>query len=292
MLSTRLTEESNILTKGGRKMKRFFAALLIMTLSLPLFAQRLVILHVNDTHSHFEPVRSGEEQGLGGVIERAAYIDSVRAAEGEKNVLLLHAGDFNQGTSYYTLLKGRLEVETINAMKYDCITLGNHEFDSGIEDLARRLSKVKCPIVCANYDFSAFELGKYIKPYTIIHRGGLKIGIFGMLTDITVVVDRSISDRLPKYDDIETAQHWANYLKDTEHCDLVIMLSHIGFEDSPLTDPELVFRTRNIDLVVGGHSHTFLEKMEFRPNMDGKMIPIVQDGCWGEYMGKITVQMP
>ncbi len=271
-------------------MKKILALLSVMFLALsPLSAQRLVILHVNDTHSHFEPVRSGAEAGLGGVIERAAYVDSVRKAEGDANVLLLHAGDFNQGTSYYTLLGGALEVATVNAMKYDCITLGNHEFDNGIEDLAARLSKIECPIVCANYDFSSFELGKYIRPYAVVNRGGMKIGIFGMLTDITKVVDRTIADRIPKYDNVETARRWASWLKNEEGCDLVIMLSHLGFESEAFTDPELVSRTRDIDLVIGGHSHTFLEKMEYRPNLDGKMIPIVQDGCWGEYMGKITV---
>ncbi len=271
-------------------MKKIIAALLLTLAFSPLYAQRLVILHVNDTHSHFEPVRSGAEAGLGGVIERAAYIDSVRTADGAENVLLLHAGDFNQGTSYYTLLKGVLEVETINAFGYDCITLGNHEFDNGIEDLASRLSKIKCPVVCANYDFSSFSLGRYVKPYAVIKKGGLKIGIFGMLTDITKVVDRNISDRLPKYDDIQTASRWADYLKNEEGCDLVIMLSHMGFEGEPLTDPLLVAQTRNIDLVVGGHSHTFLKQIEYRPNLDGKMIPIVQDGCWGEYVGKLEVE--
>ena len=270
-------------------MKRIILILAMAVMTVSASAQKLVILHVNDTHSHFEPVRSGVEEGLGGVIERAVYVDSVRKAEGPENVLLLHAGDFNQGTSYYTVLKGELEVATVNAMGYDCITLGNHEFDNGLEDLSARLAKIKCPVVCANYDFSSFEAGKYVKPYTVLNRGGFKIGIFGLLTDILRVVDRNTSDRLPKYDDVETANKWAKHLKEVEKCDLVIMLSHLGFEGEAFTDPELVAQTRNIDLVVGGHSHTFLEELQYRPNMDGKMVPIIQDGCWGERMGKITV---
>ena len=271
-------------------MKRLLLILAMSAFALGASAQRLVILHVNDTHSHFEPVRSGLEEGLGGTIERAAYIDSVRNAEGESNVLLVHAGDFNQGTSYYTTLKGDLEVATVNAMKYDCITLGNHEFDNGLEDLAARLARIECPVVCSNYDFSSFELGKYVKPYTVINRGGFRIGIFGLLTNILKVVDRNTSDRLPKFDDVETAQKWASYLRNEEKCDLVIMLSHLGFEGEEFTDPELVSRTRGIDAVIGGHSHTFLEELEFRPNMDGKMIPIVQAGCWGEYAGRLEVR--
>ncbi len=273
-----------------RKSLAILAAALVLLCACQPKQHKLVILHLNDTHSHFEPLRSGAEAGQGGVIERAAYIDSVRAAEGEENVLLLHAGDFSQGSSYFTQLGGDLEIATINAMRYDVVTLGNHEFDNGIEELARRLSVVDCPVVCANYDFSPFEAGKYIKPYAIVEKAGRKIGVFGLLTDILKVVDRSISDRLPKFDDVETAQKWADYLKNEEHCDLVIALTHIGYDGESFTDPVLVSKTRNIDLVVGGHSHTFLEKMEFVKNLDGKPVPIVQDGCWGLNVGQIDVR--
>ena len=273
-----------------RKSLAILAAALVLLCACQPKQHKLVILHLNDTHSHFEPLRSGAEAGQGGVIERAAYIDSVRAAEGEENVLLLHAGDFSQGSSYFTQLGGDLEIATINAMRYDVICLGNHEFDNGIEELARRLSVVDCPVVCANYDFSPFEAGKYIKPYAIVEKAGRKIGVFGLLTDILKVVDRSISDRLPKFDDVETAQKWADYLKNEEHCDLVIALTHIGYDGESFTDPVLVSKTRNIDLVVGGHSHTFLEKMEFVKNLDGKLVPIVQDGCWGLNVGQIDVR--
>ena len=120
-------------------------------------------------HSHEEPLRDGGAQGgMGGVIERAAYVDSVRTAVGKKNVLLLHAGDFSQGTSYFTELGGDIEIDLINAMKYDVVTLGNHEFDNGIDELARRLGNLKCPVVCANYVFSELVLGKYVKPYAIV----------------------------------------------------------------------------------------------------------------------------
>ena len=269
-------------------MKRYLIlamAVLAMSACQPK-QHKLVILHVNDTHSHFEPVRSGDEAGWGGVIERAAYIDSVRAAEGEENVLLLHAGDFNQGSSYFTQLGGDLEVATINAFRYDAVTIGNHEFDNGLEDLARRLKVLQCPVICANYDFSPFELGEIIRPYVILEKAGRKIGIIGMLTDITKVVDRNIADRLPKFDDVETAQKWADHLRNEEGCDLVIVLSHLGYGE----DRDFVEQTRNIDLIVGGHSHTFLEQMEYADNLDGVQIPIVQDGCWGLYMGRLEVQ--
>lgn len=254
------------------------------------FSQDLVILHVNDTHSHEEPLRDGGSQGgMGGVIERAAYVDSVRTSVGKKNVLLLHAGDFSQGTSYFTELGGDIEIDLINAMKYDVVTLGNHEFDNGIDELARRLDNLRCPVVCANYDFSELVLGKYVKPYAIVRKGGMKIGVIGLLTDVTRVVQKSIADKMKRFDDIEVANKWADYLKNEEHCDMVIALTHIGFDSVGMNDPALVAGTRNIDLVVGGHSHTFLTDAEYRNNLDGRPVPIVQDGCWGLFVGQVDV---
>lgn len=262
----------------------------ILAASVLGFSQDLVILHVNDTHSHEEPLRDGGAQGgMGGVIERAAYVDSVRAAVGKKNVLLLHAGDYSQGTSYFTELGGDIEIDLINAMKYDVVTLGNHEFDNGIDELARRLGNLKCPVVCANYDFSELVLGKYVKPYAIVRKGGMKIGVIGLLTDVTRVVQKSIADKMKRFDDIEVANKWADYLKNEEHCDMVIALTHIGFDSVGMNDPALVAGTRNIDLVVGGHSHTFLTDAEYRNNLDSRPVPIVQDGCWGLFVGQVDV---
>lgn len=252
-------------------------------------AQKLTIMHFNDTHSHLEPERAGKSAGRGGVIERAALVDSVRNAVGRRNFLLLHAGDFNQGTSYYTTLGGMLEVGLVKALGYDVVTLGNHEFDDGIEHLGRRLAGLKCPVVCSNYDFSQFELGKYVKPYVILKRGGLRIGIFGMLTDITKVVERTIADRLPKFDDVETADRWASYLKNEKKCDIVIALTHLGIENEDFMDQDLVRATRNIDLVVGGHSHTFIKDIVYENNIDGKPVPIVQNGCWGLDTAELSI---
>ena len=252
-------------------------------------AQKLTIMHFNDTHSHLEPERAGKSAGRGGVIERAALVDSVRNAVGRRNFLLLHAGDFNQGTSYYTTLGGMLEVGLVNALGYDVITLGNHEFDDGIEHLSRRLAGLKCTVVCSNYDFSQFELGKYVKPYVVLKRGGMRIGIFGMLTDITKVVERTIADRLPKFDDVETADRWASYLKNEKKCDIVIALTHLGLENEDFMDQDLVRATRNIDLVVGGHSHTFIKDIVYENNIDGKPVPIVQNGCWGLDTAELTI---
>ena len=252
-------------------------------------AQDLVILHTNDTHSHIDPVRAGEEAGMGGVIERAVYVDSVREAVGKNRVLLVDAGDFSQGSSYFTLMKGDVEVDCMNAMRYDVACLGNHEFDNGLEELARRVARCRFPIVCANYDFDDDALEKLIKPYCILRRGGLKIGFIGLLTDLTVVVDRHIADRIRYLDPVETVNRYAAYLKEEKHCDMVICLSHLGYEGDFFTDPELIAGVENVDLVIGGHSHTFLEQMEHAEDRTGKEVPIVTDGCWGLYTGRIDI---
>ena len=251
--------------------------------------KRLTILHFNDTHSHLEPERSGESAGMGGAIERAACRDSVVKADGRKNVLFLHAGDFSQGTSYFTVLGGDVEIDLINALKYDCITLGNHEFDNGVDELARRLSKLNCPVVCANYDFSKVAPGPYVKPYAIIKKAGMKIGIIGLMPDIMTLVPKETSSQIPGFDNADVVNKWAAYLKDEMKCDLVIALTHIGYEGEAYTDFMLVRNTRGVDIVVGGHSHTFIDKPAYEKNLDGELVPIVQDGCWGLEMGNMKV---
>ena len=251
---------------------------------------KLTILHVNDTHSHIEPVRVGDEAGQGGILERAAYVDSVRRADGPENVLLLHAGDYSQGTSYFATFGIPFQVQCINAMGYDAITFGNHEFDNGIEALGEAMSGCEVPIVCCNYDFSSFELGKYVKPYVIVEKAGLRIGIIGVLCPLGNMVQGDISNRLPVLDMIPTVQKYADLLR--PQCDLVIALTHIGYtEHNPgdTTDPMLVAATRNIDVVVGGHSHTYMSEPAYERNLDGVRIPIVQTGWAGANMGEFHV---
>ena len=263
-------------------------AAFLMPQAASMYAQELVILHTNDTHSHIDPVKSGPEAGLGGVIERAAYIDSVRSAVGRRNLLLVDAGDFSQGTSYFTILKGDIEVELLNEMGYDAATLGNHEFDNGPEDLARRLKMAKFRVVCANYDFSGSGLDRYVKPYTIVRRAGKKIGIIGLLVDVTKVVDRSVAEKLRYLDPIAVTNRYSGLLKE-KGCDLVIVLSHLGMEKSDFTDIQLARSCRNVDLIIGGHSHTFLEEPVCVEDADGNDVMIVTDGCWGLYVGKLEL---
>ena len=245
----------------------------------------LVILHVNDTHSHFEPVRGGEKDGMGGCIERAAIVDSVRRAEGAANVLLLHAGDFSQGSSYFSELDGELEISVINSMGYDCVTLGNHELDNGPEALAARLSRINCPVVCANLDLSPFELGKYVTPCAILERAGRKIGVIGLESDISTNVAKTVSSRIRQLDNVEVTNRWALWLRDEQKCDLVILLSHLGIKE----DLALIPQVSGVDLVIGGHSHSYLEDFEWVRDSRGCRVPVIQAGAWGLEVGKVTV---
>ena len=253
----------------------------------------ITILHVNDSHSQLEPVRSGEYAGMGGALERAAYIDSVRTADGRDNVLVLHAGDFFQGSAYFSEFGGTVEIQDLNAIGYDAVTLGNHEFDNGIEALGEALSGCEVPVVVCNYDFSPFEMGKYIKPYVVVEKAGLRIGIVGVVCSLASMVQADISNRLVELDMVPTVQKYVDQIRG--ECDLVVALTHIGYEEhgpGEITDPLLCAATSGIDLFVGGHSHTFLETPAMHPNLDGKLIPIVQSGEYGVRMGEAHLTLP
>ena len=266
-------------------MKKIIYILFAFILSCGIMqAQNLVIVHVNDTHSHNEPIRGGDQEGLGGAIEIAAHVDSVRAAAGKNNVLLLHAGDWSQGSSYFTKFGGEIEDKILNATGFDVLCLGNHEFDNGVDALAARLKKIKAPVVCSNYDFPS-PLDKQVEKYVIVIKGNFRIGIYSILCDLGDMVDRRLTSGLTKLDDVETANEMAKFLKVEKKCDIVIALTHDGFRE----DCELVKHISNTDIVIGGHSHTELKGFEYVKNKNGKEIPIIQDGCWGLNVGRINV---
>ena len=246
---------------------------------------RLVIIHTNDTHSHFDPIRGGKSDGLGGIIERAAFVDSIRSVYPAEKVLMLHAGDFNQGSSYYSELGGSLEPKIVNAMGYDCITLGNHELDEGIESLAQRLSVIECPVVCANCEFPDI-LQQYVSPTAVIERGGMRIGIIGMESDIATMVAAPTAQRIRQLDNVETINKWTEHLRKEDKCNFVILLSHLGYD----VDQEVVPQTKGLDLIIGGHTHTFVDDIIYVKDASGKKIPIITDGCWGLQMGLIKIR--
>ncbi len=266
-------------------MKRILFISCIALVAVQLGAQELTILHVNDTHSHIDPQRSGAYQGRGGVIEQAAFIDEVRREEGRRNVLLVHAGDYGQGTSYFTEMNGDIEIDVMNAMKFDAACLGNHEFDNGIEELARRLGNLKAEVVCSNYDFTGTPLEGLVKPYTILRKAGKKIGIIGILTDVMEVVDRDIAKALTYQDPVAVVDKLAGYLKEEKGCDMVICLSHYGYEE----DMDLASKVHDLDIIVGGHTHTLLHRYQIVKDLDGETVVVVQNWKWGLNVGQLTI---
>lgn len=257
-----------------------------------LYAQDLVILHTNDTHSQVEPVATGRGKGKGGVYRIAEYFKEVRAEN--KNVIILDAGDYNQGTPYFTVFKGDMEIELMNALGYDVTALGNHEFDNGQVELARRLSKADFETLCANYDFKGTPLEKYVKPYVILRRGGQKIGIIGLIVDLSKMVSAKAIEGLTYMDAIEVGNKYARLLKKRKKCDIVIALTHIGYSSysaGQTSDIVLAEKSEYIDIIVGGHSHTYLETETIVKNKVGKDVVVLQAGSRGEYVGRLNLDL-
>lgn len=277
-------------------MKRILTILTIavaVTLTAAAKGRQLLILHTNDTHSCVLPLNPNLADtmlaGRGGFLRRAAMIDQMRKED--KDLLLLDSGDFSQGSPYYTMFKGDVETELMNIMGYDAATIGNHEFDFGLENMARIFRKAKFPIVCANYDFTGTVVEGLVKPYVIIKRKGVRIGIFGLSPKLDGLVMASTCAGVRYSDPIKTANAVADKLKNEEKCDVVICLSHLGWDEAGLNDMEMMSKTRNIDLVLGGHSHSYFKTLNHVRNLDGKDVPNDQNGKHGIFVGKITLSL-
>lgn len=277
-------------------MKRILTILTIVltaTITAAAKGKQLLILHTNDTHSCVIPLNPNLADtmlaGRGGFLRRAAMIDQMRKED--KELLLLDSGDFSQGSPYYTMFKGDVETELMNIMGYDAATIGNHEFDFGLDNMARLFKKVNFPIVCANYDFTGTVVEGLVKPYVVIKRKGVKIGIFGLSPKLEGLVMASTCAGVKYLDPIKTANDIADKLKNEEKCDVVICLSHLGWDEAGLNDMEMMAKTRNIDLVLGGHSHSYFQKLNYVRNLDGKEIPNDQNGKHGIFVSKITLTL-
>lgn len=251
-------------------------------------AKRLVILHTNDTHSQIEP-----KDSLGGVLRRKAYIDEVRRENGKDNVLLLDAGDFCQGTPYFNFYKGDIEVEMMNLMEYDAVTLGNHEFDNGVDALANLLKKAKFKVVSSNYDLSTSPLSEKIDPWLMLEKGDVKVGIIGLNVNPEDLIAKENYEGVFYRDPIAIANQLAADLKN-KGADVVIVLSHLGYEyenTNKASDLKLAKAARNIDIIIGGHSHTLLKEPVKVKAADGREILIGQLGKSGFYLGRIDLDL-
>ncbi len=250
---------------------------------------KLTILHTNDVHSHIEPFPLNDPKfpGLGGVARRAALIKKIR--QQEKNVLLLDVGDIFQGTAYFNMYGGELEIKLMSQMGYDASTVGNHDFDNGLEGLAKQLPNATFPLITCNYDFSDTVMNGKTIPYKIIIKDGVKIGLFGIGIELDGLVDKKMYGKTRYLDPIEESAKMAHFLKKDQKCDLVICLSHLGFkyENDKMCDATLARHSKNIDIILGGHTHTFLDiPMKYR-NSDGEEVIVAQVGWAGIKLGRI-----
>ena len=273
----------------------FLAVMLLFTLSVSAQkGKQLTILHTNDTHSTIQPLKENladtMKAGRAGFLRRIAMIKEERQKDPEP--LLFDSGDFSQGSGYYTLFKGDVEIGLMNRMGYDCSTIGNHEFDFGMENMARLFKMANFPIVCSNYDFTGTILEGLVKPYIILRRKGIKIGVFALDPKMEGLVFAKNCQGIKYLDPIEVANEMAFKLKHKEKCDLVICVSHLGWE--PITqmgDPMMISHSRNIDIVLGGHSHSYFLKPQVVKDADGKDVPVDQNGKHAIFVGKLVLNM-
>ena len=248
---------------------------------------KLTILHTNDMHSHIEALSSGSNKGLGGMFQLSSLVKKIR--QEEENILLLDAGDIFQGTPYFNLFGGELEFRLMSDIGYDAVTIGNHDFDNGIDGLNSQLLKASFDIISSNYDFSNTILENKIKRTKTYVLDEVKIGVFGLGIELKGLVSDELFKETKYLDPVEISNDITDYLKNEENCDLIICLSHLGFKyrKNKISDFILAQKTKDIDLIIGGHTHTFMDKPTITKNKIGNDVIINQVGCFGIYLGKI-----
>lgn len=290
MLNRRKFLKQSILTAGS------------VSLSLPVMAReledlsevnRLTILHTNDTHSRIDPfpMDGTRNQGLGGVAARSQLINQIRKEEDQ--VLLLDAGDIFQGTPYFNLYKGEPEIKAMSEMQYDATTIGNHEFDAGLENLANQLTKhAKFPMLVCNYNFAQTPMEYQYEPYKIFKKGKLKVGVLGVGIEMKGLIADNLIGKTLYLDPIKAANETAYFLKKQKGCDLVICLSHLGFQykEDKISDERLARESENIDLIIGGHTHTFFDTPLKYTNLKGSDVIVNQVGFAGIVLGRLDFE--
>ena len=275
-------------------MKRLFL-LVLLGLSLMGYAQQtrqLTILHTSDTHSRIDPIPSSAADsaaGLGGIVRRATFLKQYRAVH--PDLLLFDSGDFSQGTPYYTFFQGEVEVRLMNYMGYTAITIGNHEYDFGLENMARIFRMAEFPVVCANCDFTGTPLEGVVKPYTVVERQGIRIGIFGLSPRLAGLVPTDKYGDVRYLDPIATTREVVKTLREQERCEVVICLSHLGIHIKGLSDEELVAATEGVDLLLGGHTHTVMEEPQNYLNAAGQHMTVLHSGDRGTALGEVTLTL-
>ncbi len=269
-------------------------ALLLATVSASAKGpKKITVLHTSDTHSCILPLNKNLADTMladrGGFLRRIAMLKQERRKD--PGLLLFDCGDFSQGSSYYTMFKGDVEVELMNRMHYDAVTIGNHEFDFGLDNMIRLFKMAEFPVVCSNYDFADTELKDIVKPYLVLKRQGVRIGIFALCPPLEGLVSRKNYGPLKFLDPVEVTDRMVDVLRNREKCDVVICLSHLGWEVSDYPDNELIKRTSGIDLILGGHSHTYLETLGYETDKTGRQVPVDHEGKHAVFVGKIQLTL-
>lgn len=256
-------------------------------------ATKITILHTNDVHSHIDPFPDNDPKypGLGGAARRAALIKKIRVEE--QNVLLLDAGDIYQGTYYFNKYGGELELKIMSQMGYDAAAIGNHDFDNGLEGIVSKLEFANFPLLCANYDFSDTIMNGKTSAYKIFDKEGVKIGVFGLGIELEGLVGKKYYGETRYLDPMQKAAETAIHLKKEKKCDVIICLSHLGFKyaEKKISDVEFAAQSRFVDLIIGGHTHTFLDKPLVSKNRDGAPVCIAQVGWAGIKLGRIDLYL-
>lgn len=267
------------------------AIILLLTFSTS-FAQtnHVVILHTNDMHSQMEPIKTGNDKNTGGMLRLSAAIEKIRSEN--EHVVLFDAGDFWQSTSYFNLFHGKVEIEMMNALKYNAVTLGNHQFDLGVDTLAERLKNADFQVLLANFDVSQSPLKDLVKPYTIIEKGEMRIGVIGVCIDLKGLVSEGNDVGIVYKDPIPIVNNLSKMLKTKEKCNVVVVLSHLGYQNREIVDDvQLAEQSEDVDIIIGGHTHTKPDKVFDAKNKNGKNVIIRQMQKSGIFLGRIDIEI-
>lgn len=277
---------------------RRLTVLIIFHISLLTFhllnaqERSLFIVHTSDTHSCVEPVSPNfsdtAQANKGGFMRRVVLLEEMRR-EHPNDMLLLDCGDFSQGSVYYNLYKGEVEVKLMNQMRYDACTIGNHEFDFGLENLARLMQMAEFPFVCCNYDFKGTPCEGLVKPYVVIERAGVRIGVFGVCPQPKGLVTETNYEGMRYMRPAHAAQPVIHHLRKVEHCDVVICLSHLGWGETQDRDIDFIANTTGIDVLLGGHTHTYFDKPRYVKDKRGHEVIVDHEGKNARYVGTIEV---
>lgn len=255
--------------------------------------KRLMLVHTSDTHSCVEPVSKNfsdtAQADKGGFMRRAALLNQLRKEH--PDLLLLDCGDFSQGSAYYNLYHGEVEVKLMSSMKYDACTIGNHEFDYGLDNLARLINMASFPFVCCNYDFTGTPCEHLVKPYIIIERAGARVGIFGICPQPEGLITKSNYEPMQYIDPAVAAQPVIDTLRQKEHCELVICLSHLGWSKGKGYDPDFISQTTGIDLLLGGHTHTYFTHPERAFDKAGHEVMVDHMGKNARFIGTMEIEL-